>query len=181
MRDWVFVTSSRDKFFEAERILGGRLTQKSIDLPEIQSIELERVISRKAQLAWETLGRVPVMVEDTGLFIESWKGLPGALIRWFEDTVGASGICRMLEGYSDRTARAQTMIATYDGSLETFVGEIRGRIAETPRGSNGFGWDRIFIPEGETRTFAEMTSAEKDRISMRRLAFEQFAHRGTNH
>jgi non-canonical purine NTP pyrophosphatase (RdgB/HAM1 family) len=175
MQRWVFVTSSRDKFIEAERILGTHLTQRSIELPEIQAIELEAVIARKAELAWETLGRIPVIVEDTGLFIHAWKGLPGALTRWFEDTVGPSGICEMLHQFQDRIATARTIVGTFDGSLNTFAGEIKGRIADAPRGTRGFGWDRIFIPEGETRTFAEMTSSEKDRLSMRRQALERFA------
>ena len=56
-----------------------------------------------------------------------------------------------------------------------FSGEVRGQIARAPRGDRGFGWDTIFIPDGETRTFAEMTPEEKDRLSMRRKAFRDFA------
>ena len=175
MRDWIFVTSSRAKLVEAERILGRRLIQHDLDLPEIQALDLETVIAAKAQLAYEALGGAPVIVEDTGLFIECWKGLPGALVRWFEETVGPAGICSMLQGFADRSARAQTIVAAYDGSLEVFSGEVRGQIAQAPRGDQGFGWDTIFIPEGETRTFAEMASEEKDRLSMRRKAFFDFA------
>ena len=78
-------------------------------------------------------------------------------------------------GFANRQARAQTMVATYDGSLQIFSGEVLGQIAVAPRGKNGFGWDTIFIPDGETRTFAEMESHEKDRLSMRRQAFQRFA------
>ena len=177
MREWTFVTSSKAKLVEAERILGRRLIQQDLDLPEIQALDLETVIAAKAQLASDALGGVPIIVEDTGLFIECWKGLPGALIRWFEETVGVAGICSMLEGFADRSARAQTIVAAYDGSLEMFSGEVRGQIARAPRGDRGFGWDTIFIPDGETRTFAEMTPEEKDRLSMRRKAFRDFAER----
>ena len=175
MRDWIFVTSSREKLLEAERILGRRIVQKQLNLPEIQSLELEEVIAKKARLAYDTLGHVPVIVEDTGLFVACWKGLPGTLIRWFEETVGPAGICLMLDGFPDRSAHAQTIVATYDGSLKIFSGEVKGRITDAPRGNNGFGWDTIFIPDGETRTFAEMAPHEKDQLSMRRKAFHNFA------
>ena len=177
MREWIFVTSSRAKLAEAERILGRRLVQHELDLAEIQALDLETVVAAKAQLAYDALGRVPIIVEDTGLSIESWKGLPGALIRWFEDTVGSAGICSMMEGFADRRARAQTIVAAHDGSLELFSGEVRGQIALAPRGDRGFGWDTIFIPDGENRTFAEMTCEEKDRLSMRMKAFVDFAER----
>ena len=175
MRDWIFVTSSRPKFVEAERILGRRLIQRDLDLPEVQALGLETVIASKAQLAYNALGGASVIVEDTGLFIDCWKGLPGALVRWFEETVGPAGICSMLEGFADRHARAQTIVGAYDGSLEVFSGEVHGQIARTPRGDQGFGWDAIFIPDGEIRTFGEMTSEEKDFLSMRRKAFLDFA------
>ena len=177
MREWIFVTSSQKKLVEAERILGRRLVQHDLDLPEIQALDLETVIAAKARLACDALGAVPIIVEDTGLFIECWNGLPGALIRWFLEAVGAAGICAMMEGFADRSARAQTIVAAYDGSLEMFAGEVRGQIARAPRGDQGFGWDTIFIPDGETRTFAEMSSEEKDRHSMRRKAFCDFADR----
>jgi non-canonical purine NTP pyrophosphatase (RdgB/HAM1 family) len=175
MREWVFVTSSRPKFAEAERILGRRLIQHYLDLPEVQALDLETVIASKAQLAYKALGGAPVIVEDTGLFIDCWKGLPGALVRWFEETVGPGGICAMLEGFANRRARAQTIVAAYDGSLEMFSGEVQGQIALAPRGDQGFGWDTIFIPDGEIRTFGEMTSEEKDLLSMRKKAFLDFA------
>lgn len=175
MKDWIFVTSSSDKASEAERILGRTLVQKRLDLPEIQSLDLEEVITQKAQLAYETLNRVPVIVEDTGLFIKAWNGLPGPLIRWFEASVGLEGICTMLSGFSDRTATAKTLVAAHDGSLRIFSGEVDGNIAGSPSEKSGFGWDRIFIPAGETRTFAEMSPHEKDAISMRRRAFERLA------
>lgn len=175
MRNWVFVTSSQEKVVEAERILGMPLTRENLDLPEIQSLQLEKVVEKKAQMAYDMLGHIPVIVEDTALFIECWKGLPGTLIRWFEDTVGPAGICLMLDRFPDRRARAQTIVAAYDGALRLFSGEVRGQIATSPRGSHGFGWDQIFLPDGETRTFAEMAPDEKDQLSMRMKAFQDFA------
>jgi XTP/dITP diphosphohydrolase len=175
MRDWVFVTSSREKVVEAERIIGRQLIHENLDLPEIQSLQLQEVIAKKAQMAYDMLGHTPVIVEDTALFIDCWKGLPGTLIRWFEETVGPAGICLMLDGFPRRNAHAQTIVAAYDGSLRVFSGDVKGQIAESPRGNHGFGWDQIFIPDGESRTFGEMAPEEKDQLSMRMKAFQDFA------
>ncbi len=175
MRDWVFVTSSREKVVEAERILGIKLLHENLNVPEIQSLKLEEVIAKKAELAYDMLGHRPVIVEDTALFIAAWKGLPGTLIRWFEETVGPAGICLMLQGFPERSARAHTMVAAYDGSLRIFSGEVSGQIVDSPRGEYGFGWDKIFAPDGETRTFGEMAPHEKDQLSMRMKALQDFA------
>ena len=82
----------------------------------------------------------------------------------------------MLKNFPDRRARAKTVIATYDGqsSPRIFVGGVDGSIASAPRGTEGFGWDDIFIPIGTKKTFAEMPPEEKDCYSMRRQALEKF-------
>lgn len=170
----IFVTGSQNKVREAERILGRSLKQMNIDLPEIQSLSIEEILEHKARHAYEASGHNPVIVDDTGLFINAWNGLPGPLVKWFLKTVGGEGICRMLDSFSDRSAIARTVIATFyghgDAELTLYSGEMKGCIADHPRGANGFGWDTIFIPEGESRTYAEMTDDEKDNISMRRMA-----------
>ncbi len=171
MIPFTFVTRSLDKLAEVERILGMKLERYDLELPEIQSIDVEEVIAYKAEYAYNALGKVPVMVEDTGLYIEAWNGLPGALVRWFLKSVGNAGICSMLHD-QNRRAWAKTVVATYDGQLRVFLGETRGQIAAAPAGEGGFGWNPIFIPEGASRTFAEMSPSEKDSYSMRRLAFE---------
>ena len=182
MSPFVFVTHSVEKHLEAQRILGHAIERHALNLPEIQHVDIEPVSLFKVRAAYEALRR-PVMIEDTGLFIEEWHGLPGALIRWFEERVGVTGICEMLAHASSRNALARTIVATYDGISDPmmFVGAVEGRIAESPAGENGFGWDRIFIPRGENRTFAQMPPEEKDQHSMRRQAFVRMAayYRGT--
>lgn len=177
MAEFMFVTQSSHKVREAERLLGAKLEQASLDLPEIQAVELEDVISHKAEYAFREVGGRPVMVEDTGLHIEAWNGLPGALIKWFMGTVGVAGMCKMLQVYTNRNAVARTLVATYDadGRLSVFGGSVKGRISATPCGTRGFGWDPIFVPEGATKTFAEMSGREKDGYSMRRMALEDMA------
>lgn len=177
-----FVTHSRDKITEAERILGQKLEHHYVDLPEIQSVQVEDVVIFKAKKAYSELGKT-VMIEDTGLYIEAWNGLPGALIKWFVENVGDQGICRMMKDYPNRRAWAKTVVATYDGRSEpmTFIGEVEGHIALTPVGKEGFGWDSIFQPNGATKTFGEMLPDEKDKYSMRKQALQRLLAHFTEH
>jgi XTP/dITP diphosphohydrolase len=81
----------------------------------------------------------------------------------------------MLESFDNRKAVAICYVALQKSPNEVLVaeGQVTGAIAETVRGENGFGWDVIFIPDGEERTFAEMSAEEKNRISHRRMAFQK--------
>ncbi len=167
-----FVTGNPDKLREASEILGVPLKQAAVDLEELQTINVEDLIIHKAEEAYRKL-RCPVIVEDTGLVFLAWNGLPGALIKWFQKTVDNAGIVKMLESETDRRALAQCFAACHDGHRITVVkGELAGTIANAVRGENGFGWDRIFIPDGHTRTFGEMTAIEKNSFSHRKIAFD---------
>jgi XTP/dITP diphosphohydrolase len=104
----------------------------------------------------------------------AWNGLPGSLIKWFLESVGTEGILSMLENEKNRKAIAKTSIGFFDGiKTHLFTGTISGTISKNVQGVSGFGWDPIFIPDGYDKSFAEMTSVEKNAISMRRLALEQ--------
>lgn len=166
------LSGNERKAAEFERLLGFKINHQNIDLPEIQSIDVKEVSLAKISIAYATL-KVPVFVDDTGLSINAWNGLPGALIKWFLDAVGNDGLIRMLANETDRSAKVITSIGYKDEEQEFVVtGELTGTIASEPRGDNGFGYDAIFIPEGYDRTFAEMSDAEKDSISMRAIAAE---------
>src|SRR5215208_1227287 len=97
-----FVTKSSEKVAEAERIIGRTLEQCSVNLPEIQAIRLEEVIESKAEYAFKSLQGKTVIVEDTGLFIEAWNGLPGALVKWFVECVGAEGMSDMMQPFFNK-------------------------------------------------------------------------------
>jgi XTP/dITP diphosphohydrolase len=168
---WLLVTSRAEKAEEARR-LGFPVSQHALDLPEPQALDPARVVEAKARAAYEIL-RTPLLVEDSGLSIDAWGGFPGALVKWMEQSVGLSGISRMLDAFPDRAAEAVCVVAFYDGeALRSARGECRGAIAARPRGEGGFGWDRLFVPEGDLRTFAEMSAEDKDRVSHRRRAWE---------
>ncbi len=166
----LLATSNPHKAQSIQALLARPVAHMTIDLPEIQAVDVTAVIAAKARAAYALVGK-PVLVEDTGLTIHAWQGLPGALIRWFLDTVGNDGICTMLESYTDVAATAETCIGFFDGvALYTFAGTVVGQIARHPRGTHGFGWDPIFIPTGWTKTFAEMTPTEREPLSMRTAA-----------
>ena len=168
-----FATKNENKLREVNEILGRNLEQVSVELFEPQGVKVEDVVREKAEDAFHKTGKF-VLVEDTSLEFVAWNGLPGALIKWFLDTVGNDGILKMLDGDTNRKAIAKTAVGFFDGAqARVFVGEISGTIPEAIRGTGGFGWDPIFIPEGHEKSFAEMTSAEKNAISMRKLALER--------
>jgi non-canonical purine NTP pyrophosphatase (RdgB/HAM1 family) len=173
----LFVSSNPGKVREVEAILGTPVEQLELDLPEIQALDVAEVARYKAMTAFERAGQ-PVLVEDTGLYIEALRGLPGALVRWFLATIGPGGICNLIPEGADRSARARTAVAYCDGgNVEIFTGEMSGVIVLKPAGDGGFGWDPIFQPAGASRTFAEMDMAEKTIYSMRRQALEHLRER----
>lgn len=173
---WILVTTRREKAEEARR-LGFSVEQKALELPEEQDLDPVRIVDAKARAAFSRLSR-PVLVEDSGLAISAWAGFPGALVKWMEQSVGLDGIAKMLDPFSERRATAICAVACFDGrAMVRARGEVEGEIAAAPRGSGGFGWDRLFVPAGESRTFAEMAPEEKDRVSHRRRAWEALALR----
>lgn len=132
---------------------------------------MHEVARDKAEQAFRKLGR-PLIVEDTGLHIKSMKGFPGPMVKWLIQAVGYERLCRLCDSSRERSAYAETCVALHDGKrVHLFSGRISGRIAKHPRGRSDFGWDLVFIPEGHSKTFAEMSMEEKSRISMRRKAF----------
>ena len=170
----VFVTSRAEKALEAAR-LGFEVERLDLDLPEPQALDPSDIVEAKARAAYERIAR-PVLVEDSGLAVRAWGGFPGALVKWLEKSAGTAGLAKMLDPFPDRSATAVCAIAYCDGGeVVTARGETAGSIAASPRGSGGFGWDCLFVPEGERRTFAEMAPEEKDRISHRRRAWEALA------
>jgi len=168
----VFVTSNVGKLREAEAVLGTPLEHHALDLDELQSLDLEKVVRHKAAAAFERLGR-PVLVEDTGLELAALGGFPGPLVKFLLASVGPEGISRIARCFSDDGATARCVACARDESRTVLgTGVVRGRIAAAPRGSLGFGWDSVFMPDaGDGRTYAEMDETDKNAISHRRLAF----------
>lgn len=164
-----FITGNKGKFEELKAIVP-QIEQIEIDLPEIQEIDAQKIIQAKLKEALKHRAG-EFIVEDTSLYLEGLKGLPGPLVKWFLKTVGNEGLAEMAEKFENTHATAKTIIgyAKSENEISFFVGEVKGTIVK-PRGDMGFGWDPIFQPDGSNKTLAEMTMEEKNQISTRKIA-----------
>lgn len=171
MKEIYFVTSNKKKVEEIASILERKINQISMDIPEIQALEVEKVVKDKAKRAYLKI-RKPVLVEDTGVYISALNNFPGALIKWLLKTIGNEGICKSVN--KNRNIKAKTCFCLYNGRhYHIFIGELEGTLARKPLGETGFGWDPIFIPKGSKKSFAQLSKEEKNKISMRFLALEK--------
>jgi XTP/dITP diphosphohydrolase len=167
------ITGNEGKAREYATLLGIEVSAVKEDLIEIQSLDVVDVVTRKVQDAWSKV-HSPVLVDDTGLTLNAWNGLPGALVAWFLNSVGPQGILDMAAGVTDRAATVTTALGYADANgVRVFTGTLQGRLTTERRGDGGFGYDSIFVPAGGDLTFAEMSSEEKNQISHRRLAVEE--------
>ncbi len=155
-----FATGNLNKFKEAKEIFEKETSEAALEHfefrhREIRSDSIEEIAKESVEAAYGGLGK-PVFVEDTGLFIDALNGFPGTYSAWVQAKLGCSGILKLLEGVEDRKAKFEACIAFHNGNgIKTFKGVCEGRIAENERGESGFGYDPIFIPKGESSTFAE--------------------------
>jgi len=176
MRRIYFATSNKNKFNEASRILekyGYELVLFSFEKKELQSTDLGEIALQSALIAY-TYVNAPVVVEDSGLFIKALNGFPGPFSSYVYKTIGVRGVLKLMEGVTDRSAYFEAAVAIVMPPFErVFKGSVYGRIADSPRGTGGFGFDPIFIPENEDKTFAEMSVEEKNKYSHRARAFEK--------
>ena len=168
-----FASSNPNKVREFSDLLQIPIEMIEIDLDELQTTDLDLLLKHKIQQAYEKI-QAPVIVEDTSLFFHAWNRLPGPLIKWFLKELGVKQLVQALSSFEDKTAEAVCSIGYTDGeTFHLFEGAIEGKIV-MPRGDLGFGWDSIFQPEGSLLTFSEMSSAQKNKISMRHKALVQF-------
>ena len=173
-KEILFITGNKKKVEEVKAITGLNVSAKNLDIAEIQSLDVEEVAKAKALSAFNLTG-CPVMVDDTGMNINSLNGLPGALVAWFLDNLKPEGILKIMANEKERGASVCTCIAYADQTgVFAFTGTIPGKVSETLKGENGFGYDPIFIPDGGDKTYAEMTADEKNEISMRKIALLKF-------
>ena len=175
MKQITFITGNQGKADYLAKYLGFPVEHQKLDLDEIQSLDLREIVEHKVKQAYEQIKK-PVIVEDVSLEFSALGRLPGTFIRFFVDEVPFEVICSLLDG-KDRKAIARCVFGYYDGKrLELFEGSMIGKIAEVPAGKNGFGWDRLFIPEGYTMTRAEMGEEDDRKTYLQIKPFEQLKH-----
>jgi non-canonical purine NTP pyrophosphatase (RdgB/HAM1 family) len=164
------ITGNKGKFAEFKAILKD-VEMLNLNLEEIQEINPEKIVEFKLfQAKKHASGEF--IVEDSSLSLDCLNGLPGPLIKWFEKTIGLDGIYNIAKSLKNDNASAIIGYIDKDEKISFFEGNIKGNIV-SPRGENGFGWDKIFVPEGFDKTFAEMTNEEKNKISHRKKAIEK--------
>ncbi|KAA8922777.1 XTP/dITP diphosphatase [Thermoplasma sp.] len=169
-----FVTSNQHKFEEVSRLAssyGIDIEWVRMKYEEIQDESTER-ISYDSCKKLAGVVEAPYFVDDSGLFINALKGFPGPFSSYVSSTIGNEGLLKIMEGVEDRSAYFLTVVSLNEGhSIMQFTGKVMGRIATSIRGSNGFGYDPVFIPDGSNMTFAEMDLETKNAISHRSIAF----------
>ena len=173
----LFATSNKNKVVEATKVLkdlGIVLKHYPFEYREIRSDSLDE-IARDAVMAAYKRCKLPIFVEDSGLFIDELNGFPGTFSSWTLKKLGVSGILKLMEGVHNRSAKFETCIAYHDSyKVFTFTGNCHGRIAEEGRGKSGFGYDPIFIPDGSEQTFAESIEL-KNKLSHRYNSLLKFS------
>lgn len=153
-----------------------KLRLLNVDLPEIQESNTEAIAKNKA-IQGSQLAGGPCVVEDTSLKFVALGGMPGPFIKWFQDKLGSEGLHKILIGYEDKTAIAVCTLAfcaAPHADPVIFTGCTKGRIVE-PVPGGGFGWDSIFVPDGEELPFSKMSIEQKNSLSHRGKAVRQWA------
>lgn len=168
------VTGNKAKAEEIGRILNYDIEIADLDLDEIQEIDLEIVARQKLTQAFEII-KSPVIIDDVSFEVEAWNSFPGPLIKWILKAGGPELLLKMMEGQENRNATAKLAVGFHDGVNEyLFFGEAKGKISNDIRRENGFGFDRLFIPEGMDKTYSELDPEIKDKISHRGLGLSKF-------
>ncbi len=175
-----FATHNKGKFIEAAKItsrFGIHLKHLRFEKQEIQSNDLAEIASFAAEQASDAKN-CAVLAEDAGFFVNVLNGFPGPYSAYVFSTLGTRGILKLLGDSGKRRAffKAAVAYCTPRKRPECFTGVVDGFVSREPRGTHGFGFDPIFLPRrGDGRTFAEMSTDEKNALSHRALAFVRFS------
>lgn len=174
-----FATGNKGKLEEMRPLFeerGYELVQIDVDVPEIDSMEIEEVARRKAIDSYEAWNEEGLLiVEDTGFFVEAIGGFPGPEAALFAGTAGADGLLKLMKGKENREAYFKTGIACYnDGEVNVFSGEMHGKVPEEKRGESHphLPYNSYFIPEGEEKSLAEDGDLKDERFHRRKAVLK---------
>ncbi len=167
-----FITSNLGKVKEFKQILEPEIKVNHIKMPypEIRSENSQEIARHSAKELAEKLNK-RIVVEDSGLFIRALNGFPGTYSATIHNKIGLNGIIKLMKGVKARTCYYRSAVAYCKPNKKpvSFLGEEKGKIAESIRGSFGFGHDPIFVPEGSNKTYGEMKNVEEVK-KFRRMA-----------
>jgi XTP/dITP diphosphohydrolase len=180
-----FATNNKHKIEEVAALLGSHFHLLSLhgigcneELAE-DFFTLEENSKQKAEYVFKNY-KVPCFADDSGLEVEALNGEPGADSAHYagpqrnhDDNMNL--LLRKLTGVENRKAQFRTVITLFEsnGSMNQFEGIVRGKIIDSKRGNMGFGYDPIFVPDGFSKTLAELTMEEKNKISHRAMAVQK--------
>jgi len=186
MNELVFATNNRHKLTEVQSLVGNIIVFKSLadfgctqEIPETAAT-LEGNALLKARFVYDNFG-MNCFADDTGLEIEALNGRPGVFSARYATNghdfdANIDKVLSEMEGVKNRKARFRTVIALIlNGSVRYFEGIVNGEIISERRGIEGFGYDPVFLPDGYSKTFAEMSLPEKNKISHRAKAIQKLA------
>jgi len=169
-----FITRNKHKLIEIDNILKQIVPTVQLQIfnnvrkIEIQHNNLREIVKFAVQTATRYITNKPFIIEDAGLFINALKGFPGPFSHYVYKTIGIKGILKLMENVENRTAYFKSVIGLYfNDDIHIFEGVAEGVISRKARGEYGFGFDPIFIPQGCSKTFAEMRLEEKNMHSHR--------------
>ena len=158
MKKITYITGNKAKIASARQVLeplGFEVDNIKMDTPEIQANDVIEVSKYSASYAANKLN-VPVLKNDSGLFVNALNGFPGVYTHYVEDTITEDGLLKLMDGIEDRSAYFKESIAYCEPNKEpvVFVGITKGRIDTKKSGENGWSWDYVFIPDGEEKPLA---------------------------
>jgi len=184
MDQLIFATNNQHKIDEIRTVIGTKFNiitlaeaGINIDIPEPHDT-IEENAAEKSSFIYKLTNK-DCFGEDTGLEVEALNGEPGVLsARYAGDAKqplkNIEKLLQNLQEKSNRTAQFKTVISLMlNGQQHQFEGICKGRIIDELKGTDGFGYDPVFIPDGDTKTFAEMTMEEKNIYSHRRKATDK--------
>ena len=184
MNSLLFASHNENKTREIRRLLPTDFQIKSLtdinyheEIPETETtIEGNAIL--KAQFGFQKF-HLDCFADDSGLEVRALPGAPGVFSARYagehnNTSHNIDKLLRELQGIEDRSAQFKTVIALcIGGEIHTFTGIVRGHILSEPRGTSGFGYDPVFVPEGHALSFAEMTPQQKSELSHRGIALRK--------
>jgi len=174
-----FATGNAGKLKEVQDIfsdIGLEVEQLIAPYPELQVDTLREVVEHGLNYLWKEHQK-PLMIDDSGIFIDGVQGFPGVYSAYVLKTLGCDGIIRLMEAVDDPSAHFECCAGHIDehGNITIAEGRVDGRIILEKKGDGGFGFDPIFVPDDHDRTFAQMSLEEKNKLSHRARAFDALA------
>ncbi|OUJ18634.1 Inosine/xanthosine triphosphate pyrophosphatase all-alpha NTP-PPase family [Methanonatronarchaeum thermophilum] len=173
LKEITFVTSNQHKIMEAKDILSPiKIEGRDIGYPEIQDT-IENVAIEGAKYAYKKIKK-PLIVEDSGLYINTYNGFPGPYSAYTHETIGNKGILKLMKNKTNRKCYFKSIVVYIDQhTTKKHTGKIKGQISKKQKGPHGFGYDPIFIPNNHKKTFGEIEMKEKNKLSHRRQALKK--------